>query len=97
MRLVHSEATTNAIQYLDIKSYGELDVLSDTAVTTLLRGDEIDIRSGATVSDVMSESKMTHLPGGESNPGLPRDRRGYLPLYYRGCVDVKFTLFPYCR
>ena len=24
------------------------------------------------------------LPGGESNPGLPRDRRGYLPLYYRG-------------
>lgn len=28
------------------------------------------------------------LPGGESNPGLPRDRRGYLPLYYRG---VMFT------
>ncbi len=25
-----------------------------------------------------------YLPGGESNPGLPRDRRGYLPLYYRG-------------
>ena len=24
------------------------------------------------------------LPGGESNPGLPRDRRGYLPLDYRG-------------
>ena len=24
------------------------------------------------------------LPDGESNPGLPRDRRGYLPLYYRG-------------
>ena len=23
-------------------------------------------------------------PGGESNPGLPRDRRGYSPLYYRG-------------
>ena len=22
------------------------------------------------------------LPDGESNPGLPRDRRGYLPLYY---------------
>ena len=28
------------------------------------------------------------LPGGESNPGLPRDRRGYLPLYYRGCLDM---------
>ena len=24
------------------------------------------------------------LPGRESNPGLPRDRRRYLPLYYRG-------------
>ncbi|KAG1033616.1 hypothetical protein G6F43_013544 [Rhizopus delemar] len=23
------------------------------------------------------------LSGGELNPGLPRDRRGYLPLYYR--------------
>ena len=26
------------------------------------------------------------LPGGESNPGLPRDRRGYSPLYYRGLI-----------
>ena len=24
------------------------------------------------------------LPDRESNPGLPRDRRGYSPLYYRG-------------
>ena len=23
------------------------------------------------------------LSGGELNPGLPRDRRGYSPLYYR--------------
>ena len=28
--------------------------------------------------------KENILPGGESNPGLPRDRRGYSPLYYRG-------------
>ncbi len=28
------------------------------------------------------------LPDGELNPGLPRDRRGYSPLYYRG-LDVK--------
>ena len=28
--------------------------------------------------------KKIYLPGGESNPGLPRDRRGYSPLYYRG-------------
>ena len=26
------------------------------------------------------------LPDGELNPGLPRDRRGYSPLYYRGLV-----------
>ena len=25
--------------------------------------------------------KKEKLPVGESNPGLPRDRRGYLPLY----------------
>ena len=30
------------------------------------------------------EKKIQLLPGGESNPGLPRDRRGYSPLYYRG-------------
>ena len=27
------------------------------------------------------------LRDGESNPGLPRDRRGYSPLYYRGDVS----------
>ena len=27
------------------------------------------------------------LRDGESNPGLPRDRRGYLPLYYHGFAD----------
>ena len=31
------------------------------------------------------------LPGGESNPGLPRDRRRYSPLYYRGsCHESKY-------
>ena len=29
------------------------------------------------------------LPDRESNPGLPRDRRGYSPLYYRG---LSFTI-----
>ena len=29
-------------------------------------------------------NKQNILPGGESNPGLPHDRRGYSPLYYRG-------------
>ena len=29
------------------------------------------------------------LPGGELNPGLPRDRRGYSPLYYRGLTYIR--------
>ena len=37
----------------------------------------------------MKEKKV--LRDGESNPGLPRDRRGYSPLYYRG--DVHSQLF----
>ena len=33
------------------------------------------------------------LPDRESNPGLPRDRRGYSPLYYRGLHNAKFRWF----
>ena len=33
---------------------------------------------------VLTTILKSNLPDGESNPGLPRDRRGYLPLYYRG-------------
>ena len=32
--------------------------------------------------DIFMTNKI--LPDGELNPGLPRDRRGYSPLYYRG-------------
>ena len=35
-------------------------------------------------------SKGKDLPDGELNPGLPRDRRGYSPLYYRG-LDNRIT------
>ena len=38
----------------------------------------------------VAAEKKFGLPGGESNPGLPRDRRGYSPLYYRG-MDVACT------
>ena len=31
--------------------------------------------------EIVKKIKKLILPGGESNPGLPRDRRGYLPLY----------------
>ena len=33
------------------------------------------------------------LRRGESNPGLPRDRRGYLPLYYRGHINFLQLLY----
>ena len=33
------------------------------------------------------------LPGGESNPGHPRDSRGYSPLYYRGLLTFGITLY----
>ena len=35
------------------------------------------------------------LPGGESNPGLLRDRRGYSPLYYRGNRWLSELLFKF--
>ena len=31
----------------------------------------------------------TNFPGGGSNPGLPCDMRGYLPLYYGGCIKYR--------
>ncbi len=36
--------------------------------------------------------KKDILPDGELNPGLPRDRRGYWPLYYRGLVESEMLL-----
>ena len=39
---------------------------------------------------INERKKSPLLPGGESNPGLPRDRRGYSPLYYRG-LDTKWV------
>ena len=32
------------------------------------------------------------LPDGELNPGLPRDRRGYSPLYYRGFDGIYLVM-----
>ena len=37
-------------------------------------------------------NEIKNLPVGELNPGLPRDRRGYSPLYYRG-TDMWMILF----
>ena len=48
--------------------------------TSLTRSDMIQLNQCALIKN--------SLPDGESNPGLPRDRRGYLPLYYRGLTKV---------
>ena len=37
------------------------------------------------------------LPDRESNPGLPRDRRGYSPLYYRGLAIADPYLWMYLQ
>ena len=36
--------------------------------------------------------KSKILPDGELNPGLPRDRRGYSPLYYRGFDGIYLVM-----
>ena len=36
--------------------------------------------------------EKSKLPDGESNPGLPRDRRGYSPLYYQGFAASKLNV-----
>ena len=41
------------------------------------------------------EKKKKTLPDGESNPGLPRDRRGYSPLYYQGRASNSSTLLTF--
>ena len=41
----------------------------------------------------MGDGQKFSLPVRESNPGLPRDRRGYSPLYYRGCLLSLEKLF----
>ncbi len=44
-------------------------------------------RWNVTILNFVVTSKSWYLPDGELNPGLPRDRRGYWPLYYRGIDD----------
>ena len=49
---------------------------------------------GTTILKKGAKSTKKELPDRESNPGLPRDRRRYLPLYYRG---PHTTAFSQCR
>ena len=41
---------------------------------------------------IVKNKVIKNLPDGELNPGLPRDRRGYSPLYYRGLHDYLFVI-----
>ena len=56
------------------------------------RNNKYERRKGKGKIKISNESqkneKRNVLPGRESNPGLPRDRRRYLPLYYRGLTDT---------
>ena len=38
------------------------------------------------INELVITKKTSSLLGGESSAGLPRDRQGYSPLYYRGIV-----------
>ena len=49
VRIMHAGAVTKSVQNLDIKSYGELSIVTETDATYTLIGDTIDVRSGATV------------------------------------------------
>ena len=56
---------------------------------------ELCLMSTYFVSCIYNEIKREKiLRDGESNPGLPRDRRGYSPLYYRGVIKIYQNLVP---
>ena len=57
----HHEPTINEIERLDIKSYGEVRVITDQEATTKLKGLELDIRSGATVCEINFFSTILFL------------------------------------
>ena len=54
VRIVHDDDVTKSVQNLDIKSYGELSIVTETDATYTLTGDTIDVRSGASTSMILS-------------------------------------------
>ncbi len=54
--------------------------MSKHCIVTLMLSNAIDMDQ----TFKMKARPKKKLPDRESNPGLPRDRRRYLPLYYRG-------------
>ena len=51
-------------------------------------------RDKNSLKKLLQEGKKI-LPGRESNPGFPRDRRRYLPLYYRGLLATVCSKYCY--
>lgn len=51
----HHTPTVSQIERLDIKSYGTLNIVTDLEATTRLTGLELDVRSGAKVSEDSTE------------------------------------------
>ena len=61
-------------QEISFKKISSVDEIMDIYPTTLHK------------TNVTLLKRM--LSDGESNPGLPRDRRGYLPLYYLRDITI---------
>ena len=49
----------------------------------------VEIKKKKLSIHLSKSENQKNLPGGESNPGLPRDRRGYSSLYYRGIGCIR--------
>ena len=74
--------------------YIKIGLMSETSRNQLLQCEKTN------EGDILWRKKKkkdikSPLPGGELNPGLPRDRRGYWPLYYRGEPDIKVKIITY--
>jgi hypothetical protein len=48
-----------------------------------------DVCYGIPKQQIELKQKKMNLPDGELNPGFPRDRLGYSPLYYRGLIQLE--------
>ena len=91
---VQKVACSNHVRVTNFYPWNVMGILNPSKVWApkiwaLLHPKEVSITFSCTLRKV--------LPDRESNPGLPRDRRGYSPLYYRGLVSyeiyVNLTLY----
>ena len=78
---VQKVACSNHVRVTNFYPWNVMGILNPSKVWApkiwaLLHPKEVSITFSCTLRKV--------LPDRESNPGLPRDRRGYSPLYYRG-------------